>query len=390
MSTTIAAFFVSLITTGATSAVSHEFTVVGGAFVTVIFAVTNLVQKKVTLYPAFLVGALAMIIIALISSEANTSQFSSTIHVLSMYSALIALSFSSQNSSQFCRQFMLTTNLMVTSSVLYQSWGGELLKAWQISNPAGGPNIMAAQINMTLPLILFEATSGSGLKKMLYAVLALLNSISIVLVMSRSGIGTMLIIFTLYALFNHKRMAIFVSSTIIGIVMSLDNIIQMPLVHYVLMKMRFIEYNATAPRSLIWRLAWSHITANPILGVGPGGPKRVLSLIDTYHAHNNFVQVALETGIPTCAILMLMVCLLLCLPAKAVLGSQKKFIFTLPILAYLAYSWTDMPLSFPGTTLLLAACVNEARLATQRKVSLPALPQFHGRSVSIKGISRAA
>jgi O-antigen ligase len=390
MSTTIAAFLASLITTGATSAVSHEFTVVGGSCVTVIFALTNLFQQRVNLYPAFLFGAVAMIIIALISAEANNSPFSSTIHVLSMYTALIALAFSSPNCSQFCRRFMLTTNLMVTASVLYQSWGGEFLKAWQISNPAGGPNIMAAQINMTLPLILFQATSGSGMKKVSYSIVAFLNCLSIVLIMSRSGIGTMLIIFTLYALFNHKRMAIFVCSSIMGIGLSLDNIIQMPSVRYVLMKMRFIEYNATAPRSLIWRLAWNQISANPIVGVGPGGTKRVLSLIDTYHAHNNFVQVALETGILTCAIITLMAFLLLLLPAKAAFGSQKTFVFTLPILAYLSYSWTDMPLSFPGTTLLLAASVNEARLATHKKISHSALPEFHGRAPGMKGISRAA
>jgi hypothetical protein len=34
----------------------------------------------------------------------------------------------------------------------------------------------------------------------------------------------------------------------------------------------------------------------------------------------------------------------------------------LPILAYFAYSWTGCPLGLPPATLLLAVCVNEARL----------------------------
>ncbi|MCA9010201.1 MAG: O-antigen ligase family protein [Planctomycetaceae bacterium] len=378
MSTTIAAVLAALITTGLTSAVSHEFTIVGGSMAAVLFAVSTVVQRNVTVYTTFLFGAICMVMIALVSSEVNTAPITNTVHVVSMYVALISLAFSSPDRSTFCPQFIMLTNLIVTTSVLYQGLNGELLKAWQISNPAGGPNIMAAHINMTLPLVLVLIHEATGLKKMALVVLSCLNCFAVVLIMSRNGIGTMLIILTLYVLFNHKRMAVVVSSTIIGICMSLDSVMQLPFVHNLLLRMRFVGYNATAPRTLIWRVAWDHISTHQLLGVGPGGPKRALAVIDTYHCHNNFVQVALETGIPSFAIFSLLVILLLLMPARAVLRGRSCFVFTLPILAYLSYSWTEMPLTFPGTTLLLAACVHEARLAVQRRDEpLPALKYPH-------------
>ncbi len=365
MSTTIAALFATLITTGMTSAVSHDFTLVGGSIATVIFAASTIVRRDASVYPAFLIGAFLMVVIALVSSEANTAPFSSTIHVLSMYVALIGLAFSSKDLSSFCQQLMMGTNLLLTGWVLYQGYDAEPLKAWQISNPTGGANVMAAQINMTLPLILVRIRASTGQKKLAYIALICLNCLAVVLVMSRNGIGAMLIILTLYFLFSHKRLAIVVVGVIFGIASSLDSIIQNPVVYNVLVKLRFVGYAPVAPRSMIWRLAWDHIKTHPMLGVGPGGPKKSLAVIDIYHAHNNFVQVALETGIPSAVIFSLLILLLLALPARTLLQSRDRFVVTLPILAYASFSWTAMPFTYPGMTLLLVACVHEARVSIQ-------------------------
>lgn len=390
MSTTIAAFFATMITTGMTSAVSHDFTLVGGSIATVIFAASTIVRRDASVYPAFLIGAFFMVVIALVSSEANTSPFSSTIHVLSMYTALIGLAFSSRDLSSFCQQLMMGTNLLLTGWVLYQGYGVEPLKAWQISNPTGAANVMAAQINMTLPLILVRIHESAGQKKFAYLVLICLNCLAVVIVMSRNGIGAMLIILTLYFLFNHKRMAVVVVSVIFSVAASLDSILQIPFVHNVLVKLRFVGYAPVAPRSLIWRVAWDHIRTHPMLGVGPGGPKKALAVIDIYHAHNNFVQVALETGIPSCLIFTALVMLLLWLPGKTILRSREYFVLTLPILAYLSYSWTAMPLTYPGVSLLLAACVHEARIAIQRKNELAVTRRNSQRSPALRSIPRAA
>jgi hypothetical protein len=354
-----------MITTGMTSAVSHDFTLVGGSIATVIFAASTVVRRDASVYPAFLIGAFFMVVIALVSSEENTSPFSSTIHVLSMYTALIGLAFSSRDLSSFCQQLMMGTNLLLTGWVLYQGYDAEPLKAWQISNPTGGANVMAAQINMTLPLILVRIRASTGQKKLAYIALICLNCLAVVLVMSRNGIGAMLIILTLYFVFSHKRLAVVVVGVIFAVASSLDSIIQNPVVYNLLVRLRFVGYAPVAPRSMIWRVAWDHIKAHPMLGVGPGGPKKALAVIDIYHAHNNFVQVALETGIPSAIIFSLLILLLLALPARTLLQSRDRFVVTLPILAYASFSWTAMPLTYPGMTLLLVACVHEARVSIQ-------------------------
>ena len=76
------------------------------------------------------------------------------------------------------------------------------------------------------------------------------------------------------------------------------------MVHQMLVKMRLVGFEPTAPRSLIWRISWDHIVANPLLGVGPGEPRKFLAVLDINHAHNNIVQVAIETGLPSAAITM--------------------------------------------------------------------------------------
>lgn len=362
MSTTIAALIATLITTGMTSAVSHDFTLVGGSFATALFSMSILIRRNASAYPVLLVAALAMIVIALVSSEVNTSAFSSTIHVLSMYVALIGLAFSSPDLSKFCQQLMMGNNLLLTGWILYQGYDAEPLKAWQISNPSGAANMMPAQLNMTLPLILARIHDSTGQKKLAYIGLIGLNSIAVFLVMSRNGIGSLLIILTLYILFNYKRAAILVIGCILGLVTSFDSIAQIPLIRMLLTKFRFTGYQPSTPRSVIWQVAWERIRLHPTLGVGPGGPKKALAIIETYHAHNNIIQVALETGIPSAIIFSIMFALLLWLPAKTLFTRREHFVYTLPILAYFSYSWTAMPLCCPGVTLLLAACVHEARI----------------------------
>lgn len=375
MSTTLAAFIAALITSGMTSFVSHDLTLVGGSIMAVVFAATAVVQRNVSVYPAFLLGTILMTVIALVSSESNASPFSSTIHVLSMYVAIIGLAFSSPDLSGFCQQVMMATNLILTGWILHQGYGAELLKVWQISTPTGAANVMASQINMTLPLILARIHKSTGREKIAYVALICCNCMAVFLVMSRNGIAAMMIILTLYVLFNHKRLAFVVIMTIISIGVSLDSILQLPYVHHLLVRFRFVGYVATAPRSVIWRVAWDHIRTHPILGVGPGGPKKALAVIDINHAHNTFVQVALETGIPSAAVLGVLILLLLRLPLQTLMTRRECFVMTLPILAYTIYSWTAMPLTYSGMTLLLAACVHEARIAIQQQGRMVALPR---------------
>ena len=366
MSTTIAAIIATLITTGMTSAVSHTATLIGGSLASLMLAGCTVLSRNARVYPVFLVGTIALSVLVLVSSEVNTSEFSSTIHVLSSYAALAALAFSSSDVSSFCRQLMLGTNLLLTYWILYQAYHLSTLQAWLISNPAGAGNLMAAQINMTLPLVLSRVSDSVGPRKALYIALVPLNCLSVLLVMSRNGIGTLAIILTLYVLFNHKRLAVFCLTGIVSVSYFFDNILNSPIVHQLLVRMRLVGFVAAAPRSLIWRISWDRVAQKPWLGVGPGNPQKFLAVLDINHAHNNFMQVALEAGLPAAAAFASMMLLLMWLPASAIVRQRACFVHTLPLLAYVSFSWTGGPLAFPGATLLLAACVNEARTAIKR------------------------
>jgi O-antigen ligase len=258
---------------------------------------------------------------------------------------------------------MLGTNLLLTYWILNQAYHLSALEAWLISNPSGAGNLMAAQINMTIPLVLSKFEDARGSAKIPYLVLVPLNCLAVFLVMSRNGIGSLAIVLTLYILFNRKRLALLGVTSILGLSYFMDSILQMPFIYQMLVKMRLVGFKAAAPRSLIWDVSWDHVVQNPLLGVGPGNPQRFLSVMDINHAHNNFIQVALESGLLAAAIFTAMMLLLLWMPASTILRKREHFIHTLPLIAYIVFSWTGGPLAFPGATLLLAACVNEARVA---------------------------
>lgn len=390
MSTTIAAIIATLITTGMTSAVSHTATIIGGSGASLMLGICTLLSRNARIYPVFLFGTIALAVLALISSEANISEFSSTIHVLSSYAALAALAFASSDVSSFCRQLMMGTNLLLTYWILYQAYHLSALEAWLISNPAGAGNLMAAQINMTLPLVLSKIDKGKGWEKLPWAILVPLNCLAVFLVMSRNGIGSLAVVLTLYVLFNRKRLALLCVSGILCTSYFMDNILQTPLVHELLVRLRIVGFVPEAPRSLIWRISWDHTVTHPLLGVGPGNPQKFLAVMDINHAHNNFMQVALEAGLPAAAIFATMMSLLLSLPARTIFRKREYFVHTLPLLAYISFSWTGGPLAFPGATLLLAACVNEARIAIERDKPLSRIQEDRQKQPAAIPLSKAA
>jgi len=390
MSTTIAAIIATLITTGMTSAVSHTATLIGGSLACLVLAGCTLLSRNARIYPVFLFGTIALCALSLVSAESNTSEFSSTMHVLSSYAALAALAFASSDVSSFCRQLMLGTNLLLTYWILYQAYHLSALEAWLISNPSGAGNLMAAQINMTLPLVLAGTADSKGIQRLAFLILVPVNCMAVFLVMSRNGIGSLAIILTLYVLFNRKRLAALGVTGILSLSYFMDNILQTPFVHQMLVKMRLVGFVPAAPRSLIWQISWHHVSAKPMLGVGPGNPQKLLAVMDINHAHNNFMQVALEAGLLAAAIFAAMMLLLLWLPISAVFRKRDCFVHTLPLLAYVIFSWTGGPLAFPGATLLLAACVNEARTAVKRDLPVAGKKKTPQLATAVPPLAKAA
>lgn len=386
MSTVMAALLVTLLTSCLTSAVSHQFTIVGGAAAAVVYTVAGLISPRARLHPIFLFCAATLTVLVLVSSEVNTNNMPGTIHIFSCYIATLALAVSSPDLSKFCRWVIFCNNILLTFFVLGQVLRNPSLKAWSIDNPSGAANLMAAQINMTLPFVLMKIHDSREQRRLLWILLLILNCTAVMAIMSRNGLGTMLIILTLYILFNHKSLSVFLVSSIILLMRFLDELMQIQFIHLLLIRFRIIGYKSMAPRSLIWEIAFHHIRENPWLGVGPGRPREFLEVIDIYHAHNDIIQVAMETGLPASALYTTMIGLLLTLPLFSLRRDRRTFMACLPILAYFAYSWTGCPLGLPPATLLLAICVNEARLhvaarSTEEQAQQQRNRQLHARTM---------
>ncbi|MFM7038919.1 MAG: O-antigen ligase family protein [Planctomycetaceae bacterium] len=364
MLVTLLAFLTAMITTGMSSAIAHPLTIVGGSVVSLLMAAFAIVRPDTRVYGTFVVGSLVMTVLALVSAQANYCVESSTFHVLCCYLALLGMGFSSVHLTSFCKQLMLMTNLWLTAWVVILGTQVEVFEAWKISNPAGAGNQMAAQINMTMPMVIASATTGGLLRRSAFSGLVCLNVLAVFLVMSRNGIATMLILLALYFMFNYKRWSVLVIALVLFVAMFPEYVLQNPTIRAVLVRFRFLEYDPTAPRSVIWEVALQYIREQPFLGVGPGRTRVALAVLDINHAHNNWIQVAIDTGLPSACLYLLMTIALLILPASALFRERHVFLPTLGILAYFSYSMTAGPVVYPNATLLLAACVNQARVAS--------------------------
>lgn len=387
MSTVIAALLTTLLTSGLTSIVSHQFTIVGGAAASVLFLIFGVFSRRSKLHPVFLMGACALVILALISAEAKRSDLPGMVHLLCCYVALCALAVSSEDLIPFCRQVVVFNSLLLTGFILVQVIANPQFRSWAIWSPAGAANLMAAQINMGLPLVLLRIHDTRGQWRVAWLLLLALNCVAVICVMSRNGIGSMLIILTVYFLFNYKKLSMLLLTMIVTLLASFENLLQIPIVHQVLRRFRIVGFQPGTPRSLIWRIALQHIEDSPWLGVGPGNAQPRLNVIDIYHCHNNIVQVAMETGLPSALIFLLITIALLLLPLRNLNSDLRMFVSTLPILAYFSYSWTGYPLGLPASTLMLAICVNEARVQHRRQLARQLAARAHLPVSQIQGVN---
>lgn len=363
--TAIQLLFVLLIT-GITSMVSHPLTLVGSTAASITMMLLGILNPNGTLKPMYLVIAGILAIICLLSSESNVAPTSSTIHILSCYSALAGLSMSTPAFSGFVRRTCVLTFIVLTMWIFVQTARAGTIASWTVSGTAGAGNLMAAQLNMMLPMLLVMAFDAAGLKKNLLLFLSVCGMGAIICVGSRNGIGSLLITLTLITLFKHIRSAVLICSVLVGIIMMSDELMQLPVIASVLQRFRFVGYRSEAPRSLIWSVCSEYIFKKPWLGIGPGKTEDVLAVMDINHAHNNFVQVAIESGLPAALLVSFLFASLLQLPAAGLLHSRRAFMLSLCVISYLAQSMTDIPLHHPQQTLLLILCVNEARNALQQ------------------------
>jgi len=366
MSLTLIAFMAAILTTGLTSLFAHKLTLLGGAVAAGLFGVLGLLSRRGSIHPVFVVGPMALCVICLLSAESNVAPGSSAIHVLASYGALLGLAASTPDFSRFCRRLIFFTFAIQVTWVLTQTAMAGRIASWTVTAAASGGNLVAAQIVMTLPLVYLAARDATGARKLILRIVVLLGAFSVFCVGSRNGIGSLILLTTLGALFNRKKTAMFACAFLSLIIVFINEILQNAFVVDLLVRFRFLRFEAQNSRSLIWSICSDYIGQSPWLGIGPGVSEKVLAVLEINHAHNNIVQVALECGVPAAIIAILLFAALLRLPAVALLRDRDAFICSLPIIGYFLISLTDNPIHHPQTTLLLAAAVNECRQALRR------------------------
>jgi O-antigen ligase len=365
MSLTITAMIAALLTTGITSLVAHKLTLLAGAAAAALFGCLSLLSRNGRVYPVFVIGPLVLCVLCLVSAEQNVAPGSSAVHVLAAYAAFTGLAASTPDFSRFCRRFIFLTFGIQIIWVLVQTARVGRIETWAVSSAASGGNLVAAQIVMTLPFIFLTARSSVGFRKGFWWAAVLVGAFAVVCVGSRNGIGSLAVLIVLLALFNRKKIAVVACAVFAMVIVFLNEILLNQYVSGFLVRFRFMRFEAKNPRSLIWSICAEYIEASPWLGIGPGVSEKVLAVLEINHAHNNVIQVALESGIPAAIVAILLFAALLRIPAIALLKDRDAFVLSLPIIAYFLLSLTDNPIHHPQTTLLLAACVNEARHALQ-------------------------
>lgn len=361
MFNSLAALVACLLATGMTSVASHKVTVLTGALFAMLLPVICMFQARARLYPMFLILPVVMSVWCLISSELTIAPSSSMIHILSCYIALVGLGATSPVLSSFCRQMIVMSAAVLSGMVLIQTIRAGTIQTWTVTGIGSGANLVAAQLNMTLPMVVYLAMQSSGLKRLTLSVFALVCAFSVICVGSRNGIGSLMIMLVLFGLFNHKKIAAVTSIGLSVIILFLDEIMQNSVILNVLVRFRFARFQAQNTRSLIWSVCSDYIYGSPWFGIGPGKADIVLSVLDVNHAHSNLVQIALECGVIVAGLYCVLMALLLKTPAVAILKSRDSFVLTLSAVGYFLYSLTDNPIHHPQATLLLAACVHEAR-----------------------------
>jgi hypothetical protein len=361
MSITLAALFFALMVSGVTNLMSTYFTVAASALTCVGFFGACMLRTNSRWYLSILVASAMMGIVCLCSSEHHLSPVNSTIDILLCYSALVGLSAMTPDLGAFCRRLMIFSFMIPAVIVLAETAKNGTIQSWKIGGLGMSPNYMAAHINMGLPLLVAYAAQARGMIRYSLWGVIVCGACAVICVGSRNGIGTLLLMIILFSLFNNKKTAILTCVIMAAILMHSDEIIQHPVIYQMLTKVRLVGYEAQTSRSVIWGISSQYIQASPWIGIGPGGSEKVLRVIDINHAHNNVIQIALESGIPVALLYVWISIRLLMIPAQGLFSTRWAFLAGLPVVAYFMVSLTDNTIHHPETTLLLVACVHEAR-----------------------------
>lgn len=242
-----------------------------------------------------------------------------------------------ENKSTKIGVYLLSVALMLESFyVLYQYFSGLgkesiSLLIYGLTGTAGNKNVLASGMVLKIPFVFYAIYIFKGSRKFLFAFLLLLASLSIFIINARSAIlslGLMTFMYLIFSLFvefksdrvkNLKAFSFIIGTVLIALMLS-QFFLNLGLkdaegnknkTSYgtVVERMSSIEWNnrSSSNRFRLWEDALDYTGKHWFLGAGSGNWKLesipYTSLEDNdlyvpYHAHNDFLETAAETGLP--------------------------------------------------------------------------------------------
>ena len=354
------ALSMAVVTSGFTSFVAHEITLLAPSFFTFAIIFINGSDNKSKIQPAWFFVPTLLIFLAMLSTNNADGKLTSLIHAMSMFIPFYALLLSSNKIHRIVELYALACATMILLWIGYLMTHVEEIKAWAFDGIGGSCNLLSAEINMLFPFLYLIWVRSKGPLKTFTMLLMAGSIVSVFLLMSRSGIAAMTVILISLFMFNHRKAALSICAALFCMVQFRPDMFHLDRVLDILRTFRFIEHQASAPRPVIWQVSWEALRETIWLGVGPGNADRALSIIDINHSHNNVVQIALEMGVVSAALILGITLYAMSLAGRLLVGNHRRLIAGLPVFSYIVYSITASPIQHPEITLLLVLTMNNA------------------------------
>lgn len=238
----------------------------------------------------------------------------------------------------------------------------------------GNINVYAASLSIKIPFILIGITHFSKIKKWVLTLSLFLAALTILLISARAAYISMFFIILLFIVFylktNTLKKSSFINVVYIGIALIASFIITNSVFKYNNGKDRFESVTSRVTqivdkkeasinaRLTYWNTALSIIKKNPVLGVGIGNWKiESLTYEKAYiddafissHTHNDFLEIAAETGVFNGLVYLLLFILLLVRNLKKIVrknDSTNKNVAIVTTLVLVSYG-IDALFNFP-------------------------------------------
>lgn len=341
-----------LVTAGYPTYVAHEITLL--APIPLLVCLLLLTDARLTA-PVWLIFVGVLEGWVVLSHLAMGGSATSLIHTLGTFAPFAVLAFRIRRPDRVAIHFAVVTvamlELRVTGSFLR---AGGHWRPWQVYEG----NDLAARLNVLLPLVLVERLRPPR-RRSTGAVLVMLLGVgvlSLCMVQSRAGIGLLLGMVLVGLARTSWRALAFVGAAALTVwFLASEAILSL------LERTRFIDSVASAPRQEIWKVAFDAMGKSPLLGVGPGNGDEALSQIPAPHAHNSFVQTALELGWPGAILIAGLLGYILYLAARLLWQGGRVTLWGLSLLAYLGVSFVSSPIVRPDFTLALVLVMLASR-----------------------------